>query len=377
MIDNSSCFVIGGLACRPASRTINNKTQHIGDILAKKLIATVGSAADIFKEKNYILQKINGIGSYAIQNLLDDSNQQLAEKEFQYIKKHKIEYSYFLDKDYPLNLQHCIDAPILFFKDGTIDFSNEKIISIVGTRTMTNYGSSFCEKLIDELAVYNPIIVSGFAYGVDICAHKVAMKNNLQTIAVLAHGLEQIYPKVHKKYIHKVNQHGGFITEFFHNEAPQRENFLRRNRIVAGISKATIVVESASKGGSLVTADIANSYDRDVFAVPGRINDRMSEGCNDLIYRNKAHLLQSSEDIVKMLNWDISKTTTPEQTRLFVELTDVEQKIVDFLQQKEQELLDVIALETHIPVYQLATILLQLELKNVVKPLPGKMFKLS
>ena len=170
------------------------KTPSIGDILAKKLIATVGSAADIFKEKNYMLQKINGIGSYAIQNLLDDSNQQLAEKEFQYIKKHKIEYSYFLDKDYPLNLQHCIDAPILFFKDGTIDFSNEKIISIVGTRTMTNYGSSFCEKLIDELAVYNPIIVSGFAYGVDICAHKAAMKNNLQTIAVLAHGLEQIYP---------------------------------------------------------------------------------------------------------------------------------------------------------------------------------------
>ena len=146
---------------------------------------------------------------------------------------------------------------------------------------------------------------------------------------------------------------------------------------MAGISKATIVVESASKGGSLVTADIANSYDRDVFAVPGRINDRMSEGCNDLIYRNKAHLLQSSEDIVKMLNWDISKTTTPEQTRLFLELTDVEQKIVDFLQQKEPELLDVIALETHIPVYQLATILLQLELKNIVKPLPGKMFKLS
>ena len=146
---------------------------------------------------------------------------------------------------------------------------------------------------------------------------------------------------------------------------------------MAGISKATIVVESASKGGSLVTADIANSYDRDVFAVPGRINDRMSEGCNDLIYRNKAHLLQSSEDIVKMLNWDISKTTVSKQTRLFVELTDIEQKIVDFLQQKEQELLDVIALETHIPVYQLATILLQLELKNVVKPLPGKMFKLS
>ena len=353
------------------------KTPMIGDIIAKKLIAHVGSATNIFKEKKQILQKINGIGKLTIQNLFDSSNQRLAELEFQYIKKNKIKYSYFLDKDYPINLKHCIDAPILFFQDGTIDFSNDKIISIVGTRRMTNYGASFCEKLIDELAAYNPIIVSGFAYGIDICAHKRAIKNNLQTIAVLAHGLENTYPKAHKKYIHSVNKHGGFITEFFHNEAPQRENFLKRNRIVAGLSTATIVVESPSKGGSLVTADIANSYDRDVFAVPGRINDFMSQGCNDLIYRNKAHLLQSSEDIVKMLNWDISKTTTPEQTRLFVELTDVEQKIVDFLQQKEQELLDVIALETHIPVYQLATILLQLELKNVVKPLPGKMFKLS
>jgi DNA processing protein len=353
------------------------KTKSIGDILAKKLIATVGNAVDIFSEKKNTLHKINGIGSYAIQNLLNDSYQHLAEKELQYINNNNIKYSYFLENDYPKNLQHCIDAPILFFKDGNIDFSNEKIISVVGSRAMTNYGRDFCEKLIEELSVYNPIIISGFAYGVDICAHKASMKHNLQTIAVLAHGLEQIYPKVHKKYIHKVNDHGGFITEFFHNDEPLRENFLKRNRIIAGISKATIVIESASKGGSLVTADIANSYDREVFAVPGRINDRMSQGCNDLIYRNKAHLLKSSEDIVKMLNWDISKTTIPEQINLFAELTDQEQKIVDFLQQKGQQLLDVIALETHIPVYQLATILLQLELKNIVKPLPGKLFKLT
>tara|TARA_B100000787_G_scaffold31421_1_gene21177 strand:- start:8349 stop:9449 length:1101 start_codon:yes stop_codon:yes gene_type:complete len=353
------------------------KTKSIGDILAKKLIATFGNAADIFKEKENVLHKINGIGSYAIQNLLDDSTQKIAENELDYINNNEIEYSYFLDNDYPKNLQHCIDAPILFFKDGDIDFSNERIISVVGTRTMTNYGSYFCDKLIEELSIYNPIIVSGFAYGVDICAHKAAMKNNLQTIAVLAHGFEHIYPKSHKKYIHKVNECGGFITDFFHNDTPQRENFLKRNRIVAGISKATIVIESASKGGSLVTADIANSYNRDVFAVPGRVNDSMSQGCNDLIFRNKAHLLKSSDDIIKMLNWDISGVSIPKQTKLFIELTDDQQKIVDFLQKKEQQLFDIIALETNIPVYKLASILLELELKNIITPLPGKMFKLS
>jgi DNA processing protein len=352
------------------------KTKSIGDILAKKLIATVGNAFDVFNEKKTVLDKIHGIGSYAIKNLLDDSHQELAEKELDYINKNKVAYSYFLDDEYPENLQHCIDAPILFFKDGKIDFSNERIISIVGTRTMTNYGRDFCEKLIEELAVYNPIIVSGFAYGVDICAHKAAMKNNLQTIAVLAHGLEQIYPKVHKKYIHQVNECGGFVTEFFHDETPLRENFLKRNRIVAGISKATIIVESASKGGSLVTADIANSYDRDVFAVPGKVNDLMSKGCNGLIQQNKAHLLQSAEDIVQMLNWDVSKTAKPIQKQLFIELNEDEQKIYDYLQENGQQLLDVIALETLIPVFKLATLLLQLELKSVVKPLPGKMFDL-
>lgn len=352
------------------------KTPMIGDILAKKLIAHTGSAGAVFKEKKNFLQKINGIGNLTIKNLFESSNLRLAELELQYIKQHKIGYSYFLDEDYPLHLKHCIDGPILFFKDGAIDFSNEKIISIVGTRRMTNYGKSFCEKLINELAVYNPIIVSGFAYGIDICAHKNAIKNNLQTIAVLAHGLEHIYPKAHKKHISNVNKKGGFITEFFHNDLPQRENFLKRNRIVAGLSMATVVIESASKGGSLVTADIANSYDRDVFALPGRVNDLMSQGCNDLIYRNKAHLLQSSEDIVKMLNWDISNVTQPKQTKLFLDLTPNEQKVVDYLELKEQAVIDVIALDTNLPLNQLVTILLELELKNIVKPFPGKIFKL-
>ena len=353
------------------------KSKAIGDILAKKLIVNVGDIEQVFREKPTFLEKINGIGSNVTKHLFNKNNLEFAEQELQYILDNKIAYSYFLDDTYPINLQNCIDSPILFFKDGNLNLGNNKIISIVGTRNITSYGRDFTNKLIEELAEYNPIIVSGFAYGVDICAHKAAIKNNLQTIAVLAHGLEQIYPKVHKKYINQVNENGGFITEFWHNESPLRENFLKRNRIVAGISKATIIIESAVKGGSLVTADIANSYNRDVFALSGRATDLYSKGCNNLIKNNKAHLLTSAEDVVKMLNWDIQEKTKPIQKQLFIELTENEQKIYDFLQEKGSQLLDVISLECNIPVYQLSSILLQMELKGVIKPLPGKMFEVN
>ena len=353
------------------------KAKNIGDILAKKLIANCGSVEQIFKEKKGVLQKINGIGAHALKHLFDKENIKLAEQEFVYIEKNKIKYSYFLEEDYPTNLLNCIDGPILFFKDGNIDLSNQRIISIVGTRSITNYGRDFCNQLIEELAVYNPIIVSGFAYGVDICAHKAAFKNNLQTIAVLAHGLEQVYPKIHKKYVRELYDNGGFITDFFHDESPLRGNFLKRNRIVAGISDATIIIESAQKGGSLVTADIANSYNKEVFAVPGKTNDLMSKGCNSLIKNNKASLLTSSEDVVKMMNWDVQKKKKKAiQKQLFLGLSKEEQRIHDLLLKKGQQVLDVIALECEIPVYKLAPILLQLEMKGVTKPLPGKLFEL-
>jgi DNA processing protein len=352
------------------------KSKAIGDILAKKLIVTVGDVAQIFKEKSATLQKINGIGNHAIKHLFDTKNILLAEQELAYIKKKNIQYSYFLEDDYPYNLQNCIDSPILLFKDGNINLKNDKIISIVGTRNMSSYGRDFCNKLIEDLAEYNPVIVSGFAYGVDICAHKAAVKNNLQTIAVLAHGFEQIYPKVHKKYINQLNENGGFLTEFWSEEDPLRENFLKRNRIVAGISKATIIIESAAKGGSLVTADIANSYDKDVFAVPGRTTDIYSKGCNNLIKNNQANVLTSSKDIVKMLNWDLNEKPKTIQKQLFLELNENEQKIYDLLHEKGQQLLDVISLECNIPIYQLSSILLQMELKGITKPLPGKMFEL-
>lgn len=352
------------------------KSKAVGDIIAKKLIVNVGDVEQIFKEKSFKLEKINGIGAHVIKHLFNEDNLKRAEKELHYIIKNNIEYSYFLEDDYPKNLQNCIDSPILIFKDGNINLSNRKIISIVGTRNMSSYGRDFTNNLIELLAEHNPIIVSGFAYGVDICAHRSAVKNGLQTIAVLAHGFETIYPKVHKKYINQINENGGFITEFWSEDQPLRENFLKRNRIVAGISQATIIVESAEKGGSLVTADIANSYNRDVFAIPGRTTDIYSRGCNDLIKNNKAHLLNTPEDIVKLLNWDIKeKSKKPIQKQLFIELNQNEQKIYDYLQKNGKQLLDVIALDCAIPLFQLSSILLQMELKGVIKPLPGKMFE--
>ncbi|WP_372795022.1 DNA-processing protein DprA [Lutibacter sp.] len=352
------------------------RVKGIGDINAKKLIAHCGSAKNVLTAKRHTLEKINGIGSFTLKNIFDSANLKEAEKELQYIQKNSIETLYFTDENYPERLKHCVDAPILFFKEGNFELKNQAIISIVGTRKITSYGRDFCEKLIFDLTAYNPIIVSGFAYGVDICAHRAALKNNLQTIGVLAHGFEEVYPKSHKKYVSEINKNGGFITDFWHNDELQRENFLKRNRIVAGISEATIIIESAEKGGSLVTADIANSYSRDVFAVPGRSTDLYSKGCNDLIKRNKAAILTSANDLIELLNWELEpKQLKVIQKQLFVELTEVEQLIYDFLLENGKQLLDLISLSCKLPIHQTTTLLFNLEMKGVVKPLPGKLFE--
>ncbi len=229
--------------------------------------------------------------------------------------------------------------------------------------------------MIADLAPLNPIIVSGFAYGVDIVAHQAAMENNLQTIGVVAHGLNQIYPSVHKKYVAKMEENGGFMTEFWSSSNPDKENFVRRNRIVAGISEATIVIESAEKGGSLITANMANDYNRDVFAVPGRTTDKYSQGCNNLIKTQKANLLTSAADIVYMLNWDLETKTKPVQKQMFVTLENEEQKVYDYLQTNGKELMDTIALDCDFPIFKISSLLLNMELKGVIRPLPGKLFE--
>lgn len=353
--------------------------QHvpkIGSTTAKKLITYCGTAEAVLKEKKTNLLKIDGIGTITIEGLFDSIHKEEAEKELQFIKENDIDFSYFLDNDYPEKLKHCIDGPILLFKNGNINLENKRIISIVGTRKITTSGIAFCEKLVEELALFNPIIVSGFAYGTDITAQKAALNNNLQTIGCLAHGLNQIYPKVHKKYVSDIENHGGFMTDFWSSDTFDRNNFLKRNRIIAGLSEATIVIESAEKGGSLVTADIANSYDREVFAVPGRITDSQSVGCNNLIKFQKAHLLSNPMDVPYLLDWELKeKAKSTVQKQLFVELDDEEKIIYNFLKTKDKEQLDIIALECILPTYKVASILLNMELKGVVRPLPGKLFE--
>jgi DNA processing protein len=351
------------------------RVEGVGDIMAKKLLTHCGSAEAVFKTKAQQLAAIDGVGANLLKNLKDQTVFDKANKELEFINANAVNVSHFQDADYPERLKHCIDGPVLLFSSGNIDLKNRKMISIVGTRQITSYGTEFCRKLIEDLAPLDPVIVSGFAYGVDIVAHQLAMEYKLQTIGVVAHGLNQIYPKPHKKYVAKMEENGGFMTEFWSASNPDKENFVRRNRIVAGMTEATIVIESADRGGSLITANLANDYNRDVFAVPGRVTDKYSQGCNNLIKTQKANVLTSAADLVYILNWDIQAKTKPVQKQLFVMLDDDEQKVYDYLLKTGKELMDIIALRCDFPIYRISGLLLNMELKGVVRPLPGKLFE--
>ena len=353
-------------------------TPNIGDITAKKLIAHCGSPSAIYKEKKHKIAHIERIGSTILKNLFDPIHRKEAEREWQYIQDNHIKYYTFFDPDYPANLKQIIDAPIIFFYNGNIDLKNKKTLSIVGTRQVTSYGRAFCEKFIEELSALEDLaIISGFAYGVDITAHKAAMNNGLQTIACLAHGLDIIYPASHKKYVSEVKNNGGFITEFWHKSKFDRKNFIGRNRIIAGLSDATVVIESALKGGSLVTADMAFSYDRDVFAIPGRADDTYSQGCNQLIKTDKARLITSAADLVYYMGWEIEETSAkPIAAELFVELSEEEEKIITYLKEHGKQTLDDLSRECSFPIHKLSNLLFQIEMKGIIRPLPGKVFAL-
>ncbi len=353
--------------------------QHVpmvGDVVAKKLIAHCGSARAVFSEKKRTLLAIDGIGDAICTHLANPLHLHAAEKEYEFIRQNKIACTSFLEEAYPRNLQHCYDSPILLFSKGNLRLAAQKIISVVGTRRATAHGIDFCEQLIAALSPLHPVIVSGFAAGIDIAAHRAAVKNHLQTVGCLAHGLNQFYPRHHAKYAPNIEENGGFITDFWSSSKPDRENFLKRNRIIAGISEATVVIESAERGGSLLTATLANSYDREVFAVPGRPGDERSIGCNNLIKQQKAHLLTSAADLVYMLSWKLEEgKPKPAQKRLFVTLDETETNIYEFLQKNGKALLDDIALSCRLPIHKTATTLLNMELKGVIRPLPGKWFE--
>ena len=350
------------------------KIPLIGDITAKKLIAHFGSAKNIFAQRRSSLEKVMGIGSKITQNILNSQYLQEAETELLFTKKNGISIVSYTDAHYPKLLKQCVDSPILFYQKGHINLQNKRLLSIVGTRNITTYGTAFCEQLIEELAPLDVVIVSGYAYGVDITAHKAAMKHRLQTVACLAHGLNLIYPATHAKYCEAMEENGGFITDFSSQSPFDRKNFLSRNRIIAGLTEATVVIESGKKGGSLVTADIAFSYNREVFAVPGRTTDTYSIGCNELIRNRKANILTSAKDLIYLLNWD---TPAPKavQQELFIDLSPDEELVANYLKENGKQALDELALGCQIPIYQLSNLLFQMELKGVVNPLPGKMFE--
>jgi len=351
----------------------------VGHITAKKLVSYVGSFEGVFKESKNNLLKIPGIGSVLADLIISSNVIPKAEEEINFINENKITPIFYLDKSYPERLKYCEDAPILLYTLGSADLNFQKVLSIVGTRKATVEGIAFCEKLIKDLKHrnHNPIIVSGLAYGIDATAHQAALDNGLLTIAVLGHGLDIIYPASHKKLARNIINQGMLITDFPEKSIRDKNHFIKRNRIIAGLSDATIVIESGEKGGSLITADIANSYNRDVFAVPGRVSDRYSKGCNNLIKTNKAAMLESVVDLEYLLGWETDdKKQKTIQRDLFVDLSSDEKMVTEILKDQDGLTIDKICLKCNMPTSKVSPILLNLEFMGIVRTLPGKSYKL-
>ncbi len=350
---------------------------RIGDINARKLVSHFGSVEAIFNESYRNLTRIPGIGSGLAKYISNRSYLDIAEKEAEYVTKNNIRTFFYLNNDYPFRLKQCDDSPVVFFFKGNCDLNTSKILSVVGTRSATIEGKEICEKILAGLAEGHPdlIIVSGLAYGIDITSHKAAMSNNLQTIGVLGHGFKTIYPAIHRSIAEAMIRNGGLITDFFSDALPERNNFIKRNRIIAGLSDATLVIQSDLKGGALITADIANSYNRDVFAVPGRPEDQYSAGCNSLIKSNKAALVESSQDIEYFMDWQPEKSREPVQRSLFTELNETEKKVYELLSDAGELTIDAICRSIDLPIVKLSPLLLQMEFKGVIKCYPGNIYR--
>ncbi|MDR3134050.1 MAG: DNA-processing protein DprA [Prevotellaceae bacterium] len=352
----------------------------IGCTLAKRLIAHCGSAEAVLRERKTTLQKIPGIGETLAQEISKQQALPRAEKECEFLVKNNFHALCYSDDKFPQRLAQCEDAPVVLFVNGTIDFNQAKVLSVVGTRNATPYGIAQCEKIIAQLAErgHAPVIVSGLAYGIDICAHKAALQNNLPTVAVMATGLDKIYPSLHYATAKRITAQGGaLVTDFLSYTKPDRQNFIQRNRIIAGLADATIVVESGEKGGALITADLALSYNRDVLAVPGRADDTYSKGCNALIRSNKAALIETVADIEYALGWTLHAKEKAQQLPLFVSLTAEEQVIVDALRGNPSITIDSLCHATKIPIARLSVLLLTMEMNNLLRTLPGKRYELK
>lgn len=351
----------------------------VGDVLAKNLVAYCGSAEQVFKTKKAQLEKIPGIGSYTANAIIQSKFVlERAEKEIKFIQNKQITPLFFTDKNFPQRLKNCNDSPVMVYYKGNADLNTEKVVAVVGTRTPSVYGKQMAEKLIEDLRDSGCLIVSGLAYGIDITAHKASLDNGLNTIGVMAHGLDRVYPSVHSQYAEKMISQGGLLTEFMSETNPDKENFPKRNRIVAGMCDALVVVESKRGGGSLITATIANSYNKDIFAFPGKANDILSEGCNGLIKSNRANLMESAADLLYIMNWNETvKKKKNSQIALTLNLSSEEQIIVNAFENKTQLHVDEICYATNFSISKTSTYLLQLEFSNIIKSLPGKVYQLN
>lgn len=347
----------------------------VGIITAKKLIAYCGSAEAVFREHNPKLRKIPRVSEAIVDALRTPGIFERAEKEMAFLNKFQIRPLFFLDDNYPLRLKNCEDSPLVLYYKGNADLNVNRVLGVVGTRTPTEYGKSVCQALVSDLSHDNVLIVSGLAYGIDAYSHKVALDNGLKTVGVLGHGLDRIYPHQNRSLAEKMIQQGGLLTEFTSNNKPDRENFPMRNRIIAGMCDAVVVVEAAVKGGALITAEIADSYNRDVFAVPGRTNDVFSGGCNKLIRKNKAALVETAEDIIYMMGWEENSSQKGSvQKKLFYELKPDEEVVVNCLKNNTECSFDNLSGETGINMSRLAAALLNLEMEGIIRILPGKMY---
>jgi len=346
---------------------------NIGHVLAKNLVSYCGSPEAVFKQSKNKLLKIPGIGARNAESILSFTDFKRVEEECAFIQKHKIKTLFYTDEAYPARLKHIADSPVILYCLGNADYNAPRMIGMVGTRRITDYGKDITLQLVEGLQPYGCTIVSGLLYGVDIAAHKAALDNALPTIGVVGHGLDRIYPAQHAPTAKKMLGTGGLLTEYPSNTNPDKENFPSRNRIVAGICDAVVIVETDIKGGSMITAEIAFDYNRDVFAIPGRTIDERSKGCNHLIKSNKAALVENAADIAYALGWDIAARKKP-KVQLNLVLNGNEEKIYSLLREAEMGI-DEISFKTGLGLNEASLALLEMELNGIVKSLPGKMYR--
>jgi DNA processing protein len=355
--------------------------KGIGNITARQIIDNLQDVSLLFTEKKNRLESVPGLSRKIIEEIHKPEVLKRAEEELAFIEQKRISPLFIKNPDYPRRMAEGVDAPTMLYYKGTADLNKAKIISIVGTRKATAYGREMTDCLLRDLAAKIPdlIVVSGLAYGIDIIAHRAAIRTSLDTVGVLAHGLDRIYPSEHRDVAAKMLTQGGIITDFLSKTNPDKQNFVKRNRIIAGLADCTVIVESAAKGGALITADIADSYNRDVFAFPGKASDRYSEGCNTLIKQKKAALITSADDLLAEMNWnaETEKQTAPAvQRNLFINLTEEEQQIAAILTKTGNMQLNIMSVELNMKVSRLSNLLFELEMKGIVRCKPGGMYSL-